>query len=265
MHFAANIKLLRKRQKRSQEEIALALDLKRSSLSGYENGTAEPNFTTLMRFSDYFKVTLDKLLKINLSELSESQLSELERGFDIDLQGNRMRVLATTIDQHNEENIELVPQKAKAGYAVGYSDPDFLSALPMFQLPFLDQNKKYRTFQIAGDSMPPVNEGSWVTGEYVIDWTMIRNGQPYIIVTRDEGVVFKMVENRVQERQTLLLCSTNPAYEPYEIPISEVLELWRFVHYISPELPEPNLSRDELIQTVLGLQRDVSEIRTQML
>ena len=36
------------------------------------------------------------------------------------------------------------------------------------------------------------------------------------------------------------------------------------MHYISPELPEPNLSRDELIQTVLGLQREVSVIRTRL-
>lgn len=264
MYFAANIKLLRKRQKRSQEETAIGLGLKRSSLSGYENGTAEPNYSTLMKFSEHFNVTLDKLLKINLSQLSESQLSELERGFDIDLTGNRMRVLATTVDSDNEENIELVPQKAKAGYATGYSDPEFLSALPLFQLPFLDRNKKYRAFQITGDSMPPVTEGSWVTGEYIVDWTMIRSGQPYIIVTRDEGVVFKIVENRVSQRETLLLCSTNPAYEPYELSISEVLEVWLFANYISPELPEPNLSRDELIQTVLGLQREVSDIRTRI-
>lgn len=264
MMFAQNIRLLRKRQKRSQEEIALALDIKRSSLSGYENGTAEPNFATLLRFSEYFNVTLDKLLKVDLTQLSESQLSEIERGFDIDVTGNRMRVLATTVDTENEENIELVPQKAKAGYASGFSDPEFLGALPLFQLPFLDRHKKYRTFQITGDSMPPVNEGSWVTGSYVVDWTEIRSGEPYIVVTRDEGVVFKIVENRVRERETILLCSTNPMYPPYEISIREVLEVWQFDHYISPELPEPNLSRDELINTVLGLQREVSDIRTRL-
>jgi transcriptional regulator with XRE-family HTH domain len=41
--FGPNIKLLRTRRGRSQEETAIALEVKRSSYSGYENGTAEPN------------------------------------------------------------------------------------------------------------------------------------------------------------------------------------------------------------------------------
>ena len=36
--FGSNIKLLRTRRGRSQEEVAVALDVKRSSYSGYENG-----------------------------------------------------------------------------------------------------------------------------------------------------------------------------------------------------------------------------------
>lgn len=263
MFFPSNIKLLRKRKKRSQEEVAYSLDIKRSSLSGYENGTAEPNFKTLFRFSDYFKVSLDKLLKTDLGSLSESQLSEIERGFDIDISGNKLRVLATTVGEDNEENIELVPVKAKAGYTSGYGDPDFIRVLATFRMPFLDRNKKYRSFQISGDSMPPVADGSWVTGEFVQNWNFIRDGHPYIILTKDDGVVFKVVYNKIKVRETLMLCSTNPAYDPYEVPVTEVLEIWKFVNYISSELPEPNLSKDELAQTVLSLQREVSNLRNE--
>ncbi len=49
--FGANIKLLRTRRGRSQEETAIALEVKRSSYSGYENGTAEPSFELLVRMS----------------------------------------------------------------------------------------------------------------------------------------------------------------------------------------------------------------------
>ena len=61
--FGANLKLLRTRRGRSQEETAIALDVKRSSYSGYENGSAEPSFELLVRMSEYFKVSIDKLLK----------------------------------------------------------------------------------------------------------------------------------------------------------------------------------------------------------
>ena len=41
--FSQNIKLLRKRRKRTQDDVALALDIKRSTLSGYENEVAQPS------------------------------------------------------------------------------------------------------------------------------------------------------------------------------------------------------------------------------
>jgi transcriptional regulator with XRE-family HTH domain len=262
--FGPNIKLLRQRRGRSQEEVAIGLDIKRSSYSGYENGTAEPPFELLLRVGEYFKVSIDKLLKADLNSLSESQLSTLERGWDIDLTGKRLRVLATTVDKEDRENVELVPEKAKAGYTAGYADPEYISILPTFQMPFLSRDRKYRTFQISGDSMPPVGDGSWVTGEYVQNWQTIRDGQPYIVVTRQDGIVFKVVYNQLKEKGGLLLCSTNPIYSPYEVPIGEVLEVWKFVHFISSQLPEPNLSRDDLARSVLDLRKEVGHLRLTM-
>lgn len=264
MYFSENIKLLRKRKRLSQEDVAQALDVKRSSLSGYEIGTAYPNYPTLIQFSEFFNVSLDKLLKIDLGDISELQLSELEKGYDIDLSGNKLRVLATTVDTENEENIEIVPMKAKAGYTNGFADPDYIKVLPTFQLPFLDRNKKYRTFQVDGDSMPPVSHGAWVTGEYLQNWNFIKDGYPYIVVTKDEGVVFKILYNQIEGKKELQLCSTNPAYEPYQVPISEVLEIWKFVNYINSELPEPNLNRDDLHAAVMTLQRELKEVKNEL-
>ncbi|MBK8532164.1 MAG: LexA family transcriptional regulator [Flavobacteriales bacterium] len=235
-----------------------------SSYSGYENGTAEPSFDLLVRLSEYFKVSVDKLLKDDLTALSESQLGVLERGGDIDLSGRRLRVLATTVNSEDIENVELVPHKAQAGYALGYADPEYISILPTFQMPFLARDRKYRTFQISGDSMPPVAEGSWVTGEYVQNWQTIRDGQPYIVITKDDGIVFKVLYNQLKDKGSLLLCSTNPLYTPYEVPINNVLEIWKFVHFISAELPEPNMSRDELARSVVDLRKEVSQLRMAM-
>lgn len=263
-YFGPNLKLLRARRGRSQEEVAIGLDVKRSSWSGYENGSAEPPLSLLVRISEYFRVSVDRLLKDDLSALSESQLGILERGGEVDLSGRRLRVLATTVNNEDRENIEVVNEKAKAGYALGYADPEYISVLPTFQMPFLSRDRKYRTFQISGDSMPPVGEGSWVTGEYVQNWQTIRDGQPYIIVTKEDGIVFKVVYNQIKNNGNLLLCSTNPAYPPYEVPISEVLEVWKFVHFISHELPEPNLTRDELSKSVMDLRKEVGQLRMAM-
>lgn len=235
--FSQNIQLLRKRKKRSQEELAGALGIKRSTLSAYEVGVAEPSLETLIRFSRFFKVSIDKLLMLDLNAISEFYLSELEKGFDTDITGKRLRILATTVDQHNRDNIEVVPLRAKAGYTAGYADPEYIRVLPTFQMPFLNKDRKYRTFQISGDSMPPVDHGAWVTGEYIENWQLINNGKPYIIVTKDDGIVFKIVYNKIEESQSLMLCSTNPEYAPYEVHLGDVLEVWKFVNYINEELP----------------------------
>lgn len=261
LHFGNNIQLLRKRRRISQEDLAIELSIKRSSLSGYELGNSEPNFDTLLRFSMFFKVSIDKLLKLNLRQVSEIYLVQLEQGVDIDITGGKLRVLATTVNSENEENIELVHVKAKAGYTTGYADPDYIKILPTFNLPFLDKNKKFRTFQISGDSMPPVSDKSWVTGEYIQNWRTLKNGYPYIVVTENDGIVFKLVYDQLDKNQTLLLCSTNPLYEPYEININEVHEIWKFVNFISSELPEPNLSRDKLNSSLLNMQKEIREIK----
>jgi hypothetical protein len=62
----------------------------------------------------------------------------------------------------------------------------------------------------------------------------------------------------------VLLCSTNPLYAPYEVPVTSVLEVWKFVHFISAELPEPNMSRDELARSVVELRKEVGQLRLAM-
>jgi len=264
MYFASNIKFLRKRRGRTQDDVAVALNLKRSTLSGYENGVAQPGIDVLVSFSRYFNLSIDTMLKISIPDLSESQLGELERGYDAYIKGSNLRVLATTVNSDNLENIELVPEKAKAGYATGYADPEFIGELPRFRLPFLSEKRKYRTFQLKGDSMLPIPEGSWVTGEFVQDWHEIISGKAYVIFTLNDGIVFKVVENNLSNDGKLILYSLNPVYEPYEVHISEVKEIWKFVHFISSELPDPVLPEKQLFQAVAAMKNDLERIKAKI-
>ncbi len=268
MYFSSNIKFLRKRRKRTQDEVAIALDMKRSTLSGYENGISRPGVEALTKFSEYYGVAIDTLIKVDLTTLSESQLSQLERGYDIYIKGSNLRVLATTVGPDNEENIELVNEKAKAGYTTGFADPDYISILPTFRLPFLSKQKKYRTFQITGDSMLPIPDGSYVTGEFVQDWTTIKDRDAYIILTKEDGIVFKIVENRINPDGKLILYSLNPLYEPFEIKVSDIHEVWKFVNYISPQIPENKIKDDQdsdkLKMELDELKKQVKEIQLKL-
>ncbi|MGY8926157.1 MAG: S24 family peptidase, partial [Flavobacteriales bacterium] len=150
---------------------------------------------------------------------------------------------------------------ASAGYTAGYADPDYIKVLPTFHLPFLAKDRKYRTFPIKGDSMPPVVEGSYVVGEFVQNWMSIRKGTPCIVVTKNDGIVFKVVHNLLDSQQSFQLCSTNPFYEPYLVHANEIIEMWKFVNYISPELPEIKLDDSDLSKSLQSLQKEVHELK----
>ncbi|PKQ68381.1 LexA family transcriptional regulator [Labilibaculum manganireducens] len=227
MFFAENIKFLRQRRKKSQLSLAEQLDITRTTLAGYEKNV-QPPFKVLIKFAEYFGVSIDALLRYNLAELSEFQLSQIEDGFDIDVTGKKLRLLTISIDRDREENIEMVPLKAQAGYTNSYGDLEFISSLPKFSLPFLPKDKTYRTFQIAGDSMLPIPEGAWVTASYIQNWEQIKDGTPCIIVTLEDGIVFKVVYKQLEKNQTLLLVSSNRNYKPYELPIKSAIEIWKF-------------------------------------
>ncbi len=256
-----NLKFLRKNKKVSQEELANELGLTRSSYSGYENDVAEPNVQNLLKFSQYYGIPVDVIIKKDLSKLPPEKWHELSQGVHVDLEGKKLRILATTVSENDSENIELVSEKASAGYTAGYSDPEFISVLPTFQLPFLKKDRKYRTFPIKGDSMPPVSEGSYVVGEYVENWRNLKSGYPYIVVTLNQGVVFKIVHNRLDDAQSFQLCSTNPFYEPYEVHANEIVEIWKFVNYICHDMPTVQFEESELTKAILDLQADVKHIR----
>lgn len=264
MAIGINLKLLRKRKNISQEEVATKLGLTRSSYSGYENSVAEPSLDNLVLFSKFFGVSIDELLKADFEKYKLSDWDRLDKGLSVDVKGNKLRVLSTVVDLNNEELIEMIPVKASAGYTAGYADPDYLKVLPTFNLPFLSKDRKYRSFPIKGDSMPPVVEGSFVVGEFVQNWMSIRNGTPCVVVTKDEGIVFKVVHNMLSSDQTFQLCSTNPFYKPYSVHVNDVIEMWKFVNYISPELPEIRLDDNELSQSIKSLQKEIHDLKTMM-
>ncbi len=264
MYLFSNLKFLRKRKNLTQDDLAGVLGLKRPTLNNYENQIAMPPVELLIKFSDYFRIAIDTLLKVDLSRLSEFQIKELENGNDVFVRGGKLRILASTVGFDNEENIELVPEKAKAGYLQGFSDPEYIESLPLFRLPFLDRAKKYRTFQISGDSMLPVPDGAWITGEYTRDWTGLKDGDACIILTIDDGISFKIIKNRIKNDGQLDCISLNPDYKNYQLNVGDIREIWRFVHFISSVLPAPKTNMEHLVRTMGEIKDEIRDIKRKM-
>src|SRR6185437_3858275 len=118
-------------------------------------------------------------------------------------------------------DIQLVPVKAAAGYLAGYADPEFLDELNTFTLPMLAPGN-YRAFQIVGDSMLPTTSGSVIVGEKVDDIEEIKSNQTYIVVSRNEGIVYKRVMKNNKSKNKLTLVSDNTSYQPYNVNSDDV-------------------------------------------
>ena len=126
-----------------------------------------------------------------------------------------------------------------AGYLNGYGDPEYVAELPKFSLPMFNQGT-YRAFEIKGDSMLPLPSGSIIIGEYVENWHDIKPNQTYVVVSKEDGVVYKRVAYKFKEEKGLQLISDNKTYEPYWVSTEDIIEVWKAKAFISTSLPEPS-------------------------
>lgn len=260
--FAANVKFLRQRKKLSQEALAQQLGVTRAKLAAIEAGNVKaPQPEDYLRFSTFFSIAIDILLKVDLSKLGELKLRELEAGNDVYIKGGNLRVLAISIDKTNQENVEYVPIKAKAGYAAQYSDPEFIASLPKVYLPYLPKGRTYRIFPITGDSMLPIPQGSEILTQYVADWTELKPDTPCIMILKGEqDFVFKMVTLH-KEDGFFELKSLNPLYAPYRVAVEDVLEVWKFYAYTSKDFPKSPADLEQILQAIKNLEKKIQSAK----
>jgi transcriptional regulator with XRE-family HTH domain len=258
--IATNLKFLRKKKTWTQLELAECLHIKRSLIGAYEEGRARPTYEVLYNLSKYFKYSIDELITKDLRQTERIALFSDEQLQNIDVTGKNLRVLAITVDKKDNENIEMVPAKAAAGYLTGYADPTFIQELTKFRLPFLPAGT-FRAFEIKGDSMLPIQPGSVIVGEYIDNWKHIKDGHTYIILTKHDGIVFKRMFNQVEENGTLILRSDNTSYPAYPIKIEEVLEVWKAVLNISYMNKGGEISYQNILQLMQELKKDVEDLK----
>ncbi|OIQ28489.1 MAG: XRE family transcriptional regulator [Bacteroidetes bacterium MedPE-SWsnd-G2] len=245
--ISKNIRHLRRLKGVTQEVLAEDLNVTRSRISSYEEGRSAPTIEMLIELSDYFKLPIDILLRNDLTKAKDTSFIEV---------GNQRVLFPIVVDENEQDLIEVVPVKASAGYLAGYDDPEYIEQLDKIKLPFLPTGK-HRAFPIKGDSMLPMKNGSYVVGRFVENRSDIKSGRTYVLVTLNDGMVYKRVYNQIEANGTLLLVSDNANYTPYEVPINEVLELWEFTCSINTqEYDEQELKMSSIINmfNALGVE-----------
>jgi transcriptional regulator with XRE-family HTH domain len=242
-----NLKYLRKLRGWTQEEFASRLHIKRSLLGAYEEERADPRIEVLEIVSDIFKLTLDELLLKDLADTRGNYLAK-----------RRAQKMAAGTNE-----IQFVPVKAAAGYLAGYGDPEFLDELNTFTLPMLAPGT-YRAFEIVGDSMLPTPSGSVIVGEKMEDLEDVKNNNTYIVISRNEGIVYKRMLKNTRAKNKYTLLSDNPAYQPYNISAEDVIEVWKATLILSKANVQPRWDVNQLASVVSNLQEQVSSLKKKM-
>lgn len=227
---------------RSSRQFAMSLDYLPQSLSEILKGRRDVTIELLRKSVELYKINP---VYIYTGEGPMFMSEEDHKSF---------RVLTIVTNAQDDERIVHVPVPAQAGYAGEMTNPTFISNLPTYTLP--DYKYKvgtHRSFDVAGDSMEPtLFEGDKVICSYLEPtlWeSSIKDNYVYVVVTRGD-VLVKRVTNNLKEQKTLLLISDNTYYDPFDVEIGDIREVWYVRAKISPFLPSPqninNLMRDEI-------------------
>jgi len=257
--LSENLKTLRKSRGLTQAEFAQRIGVNRSVIGAYEEGRAEPKLQTLQSICHFFQISVDELLNVKFSTEGKAEVQS-------DVEGQNLRILPVMVQDSDEESVTLVPKKASAGYLAGYTDTEYIGNLPQFNLPFpeLRAGRTYRVFQIQGESMLPLQSGTYIISEYVTDWHDVKDNRCYVLLTKDDGIVYKRIENNLRKDGSFRLISDNGKYEPYDVHVDDILEIWQALGMISFDLPSSSMDFSDLqqvMQAISHIQKDVSALK----
>ena len=164
-----------------------------------------------------------------------------------------------TVDSHNQDNIVLVPHKLKAGYLSGYNDSKFISKLPSYRMPGLN-NGVFRMFEIEGNSMFPTLSGGYVVGQFVENWvTGIKDNRVYAIISSEiEDGLIKRCINKIKKYNNLICKSDNRRnYPTQNINPESIKEVWEIKLHLNFQLPDPA----DIYEKIYDLEGEVSSLK----
>jgi transcriptional regulator with XRE-family HTH domain len=127
--FSGRIKTLRKEKKKTQNDLATYLNVRRSTYGEYERGIIMPPYDKIKAIADYFEVSVDYLMgntdskefkseSIDVSETLSAMVEELEdENSTININGHKLNKASRELLILSLENaIKLVDVMMKKGH-----------------------------------------------------------------------------------------------------------------------------------------------------
>jgi len=243
------IKRLMKRKGVTQEALT---DINSDDYIGYGRST----LINLLKKNEFEDGLETEKVKVLLSRLDPSK-EDMEYIFPTKRKANA-KDLGEPDEDYDEQlqplgdgryalTAEFVPIKARAGYLLGYADPEYLETLPKYTATVDHMPKgKYRYFEAEGDSM---NDGT--IEHAILDGTVLQcrrvlphhwagrlhthKWSSFVFVHRTEGIIVKQVADQNIETGDVVLRSLNPdktKYPDFTVNLDDIREIYNVVKRI---------------------------------
>lgn len=149
MDFNEKLQILRKKKGLSQETLAEIIGVSRQAVAKWEVGQSYPDLDKLISLSNFFRVSVDKLIKTNNDNCSKDEESKVE--YEV-----------------NDEIIEFLIKSKKSGYA-GKGTETIPSRPNSHDFQYSEDNLKYIDTYIGGEKFAG-EEALWV--DNIPFWSM---------------------------------------------------------------------------------------------
>jgi transcriptional regulator with XRE-family HTH domain len=228
MNQAERLKMLRRKAGLNQQQVAGHIGKSRSRVATFETQSqVRIPYTVMSKLAELYKTTPD-YIEHGADIKQQTQAAEYASG-------KYIRPLVVTVDNTGQENILFVPVKARAGYLLGYGDPEYIQSLYACSMPGFT-NGTFRIFEVEGYSMSnTLQPGDMVVTRYVENWNNLSNDNVYVIVAKN-GICIKRIQNMIDKAAGIVIQSDNPEFATDFIPVDEIIEIWEARALISRSL-----------------------------
>ncbi len=245
-----NIRKIRTVKKLSQAAFAEIFHLARPSVGAYEEERSEPKLETVIQIANHFGISVDSLLTKELT-INDLYNFNVHLGADIGI-----GIAKETKRESGTVSIKsvFVPSDKQLEYIVHIHNRDFLSTLPKILVPG-QHSKDVRAFEMTTDDMHHnahgLNLGDMVFGKKMGSPFRFSKNQLCIIVAKDK-IIIRRVEVK---KDHLRLKADNENYEPLEIPMEDIIEMWQVIGYFSMKTDAPPRIPERILQLENNLEK----------
>lgn len=217
----------------------------------YESGKSLPNSEMLLKLAELFKVNIDDLLRVDLSD-NRIEQREKSTGNLVQVSNGMVQVTRST-----RKNNVLVPIRAQAGYAAGWTQEYVEQELRYIDLPGVEGEA--RTFEIAGDSMEPLlSDGDYAVTRRVESAKEVREGLIYVVISSESGISAKYLYRMAEGM--MLIPANRHSYRPTIERYDNIKEIWEVYMRLTRSLTNP-VAFSDLLTDTKRLDRLEEELR----